>query len=125
MPRKYETTHPWLQFALDLRKIPYDLWIALGECQSKCEHIAGTPLQPAVSEFLHCVYLAKGVAATTAIEGNTLSEEQVRQLIAPSDLKILFPGRLEHYRGVEVASEPFFRIVKSGNGVSLTRIASD
>lgn len=82
MPRKYETTHPWLQFALDLRKIPYDLWIALGECQSKCEHIAGTPLQPAVSEFLHCVYLAKGVAATTAIEGNTLSEEQVRQLIA-------------------------------------------
>jgi hypothetical protein len=42
-----------------------------------------------------------------------------------SDLKTLFPGRLEHYRGVEVASEPFFRIVKSGNGVSLTRIASD
>jgi Fic family protein len=53
----------------------------LGECQSKCEHIAGTPLQPDISAFLHSVYLAKGVAATTAIEGNTLSEAQVRQQI--------------------------------------------
>lgn len=53
----------------------------LGECRSKCEHIAGTPLRPDVSRYLHRVYLAKGVAATAAIEGNTLSEEQVQQQI--------------------------------------------
>ncbi len=53
----------------------------LGECQSKCEHLAGVPLRPDVDRELHAVYLAKGVAATTAIEGNTLSEEQVRKQI--------------------------------------------
>jgi Fic family protein len=49
----------------------------LGECQSKCEHIAGVPLQPSIAEELNKVYLAKGALATTAIEGNTLSEEEV------------------------------------------------
>ncbi len=53
----------------------------LGECRSKCEHIAGVPLKPELSEELHKVYLAKGVAATTAIEGNTLSEAEVRRQI--------------------------------------------
>ncbi|HXK07452.1 MAG TPA: Fic family protein [Verrucomicrobiae bacterium] len=81
MGRSYESSHPWLNFTLDLRRVPWDLWVMLGECQSKCEHIAGTPLRPDVSRLLHSVYLAKGVAATTAIEGNTLSEEQVRQQI--------------------------------------------
>ena len=55
--------------------------MAVGECQSKCEHLAGMPLAPEIDKHLHQVYLAKGVAATTAIEGNTLSEEQVLQHI--------------------------------------------
>jgi Fic family protein len=80
--RAYRKTHPWLTFELDMKRAPVDLWIMLGECQSKCEHIAGTPLPPGVDRELHEVYLAKGVAATTAIEGNTLSEEQVRLQMA-------------------------------------------
>lgn len=75
--RTYERTHPWLTFTLDLRQAGYKLWIALGEAQSKCEHIAGVPLQPATAQHLHRVFLAKGALATTAIEGNTLSEEEV------------------------------------------------
>ncbi|MFH2066261.1 MAG: Fic family protein [Pseudomonadota bacterium] len=51
----------------------------MGEAQSKCEHISGVPLRPAVAERLHMVYLAKGVLATTAIEGNTLTESEVIQ----------------------------------------------
>ncbi len=70
-------THPWLTFTVDLRQAPTQLWVALGECQSKCEHLAGTPLRPETAKRLHSVYLAKGVLATTAIEGNTLSEEEV------------------------------------------------
>jgi Fic family protein len=70
-------THPWLTFTVDLRQAPTPLWVALGECQSKCEHLAGTPLRPETAKRLHSVYLAKGVLATTAIEGNTLSEEEV------------------------------------------------
>lgn len=49
----------------------------LGEAASKCEHIANVPLRPSTAEELHRLYLAKGVLATTAIEGNTLSEEEV------------------------------------------------
>lgn len=79
--REYLSSHPWLRFEVDLRPVPFPLWVMLGECQSKCEHLAGVPLQPDVNRELHAVYLAKGVAATTAIEGNTLSEEQVRKQI--------------------------------------------
>lgn len=75
--RTFEQTHPWLTFTLDLRRVEYTLWMLLGEAQSKCQHIAGVPLLPGVAEHLHQVYLAKGVLATTAIEGNTLTEEEV------------------------------------------------
>ncbi len=77
--RTYLETHPWLTFGLDMQGAPPDFWIALGECHSKCEHLAGVALAPEVDKYLHRVYLAKGVAATTAIEGNTLSEQQVLQ----------------------------------------------
>ncbi len=76
--RTYEKTHPWLKFALDLSKADYRTWLLLGEAVSKTEHIAGVPLDPEAAKQLHAVYLAKGVLATTAIEGNTLTEEEVR-----------------------------------------------
>ena len=77
--RTYTKTHPWLTFSVDLRRAPVTLWAGLGECQSKCEHIAGVPLRPETAQRLYRLYLAKGVLATTAIEGNTLSEEEVLQ----------------------------------------------
>ena len=75
--RTYEKTHPWITFTLDLRPASPFFWILLGEARSKCEHIANVPLRPTTAEQLHRLYLAKGVLATTAIEGNTLSEEEV------------------------------------------------
>src|ERR1700740_2228323 len=81
MSRTYERTHSWINFTLDLRRLPSERWMVLGECRSKCEHIAGVPLRPDLDQQLHAVYLAKGAAATTAIEGNTLTEEQVLQQI--------------------------------------------
>ena len=77
--RTYESTHPWLQFSIDLAKAPPSLWVMLGECQSKCGHVANTLLQPERAKRMHSVYLAKGALATNAIEGNTLTEEQVQQ----------------------------------------------
>src|SRR5437773_1002279 len=75
--RKYEKTHPWLRFKVDLSRASPAFWIMLGECQSKCENISGVPLRPDVAKLLGQVYLAKGAHGTTAIEGNTLSEEEV------------------------------------------------
>ena len=77
--KTYERTHPWLTFIANLKNAPPTLWLMLGECQSKCEHIARVPLRPATAKQLYQVYLAKGALATTAIEGNTLSEEEVLQ----------------------------------------------
>ena len=79
---EYQKTHPWLSFHLDLQKVGYRLWMLLGEARSKCEHIAGVPLRPDVARELHSLYMAKGAFATTAIEGNTLTEEQVREHLA-------------------------------------------
>jgi len=75
--RTFERTHSWITFQLDLRRATPELWLQLGEAGSKFEHLAGAPLQPAVAKTLHEIFLAKGVGATTAIEGNTLTESQV------------------------------------------------
>ena len=91
--RTYQKTHPWLTFKIDLRNAPTALWINLGECKSKCEHIAGVPLRPNVAKYLHRLYLAKGVLATTAIEGNTLSEEEVLKFL---DGKLELPPSREY-----------------------------
>ena len=86
--RKYETSHPWLKFELDMQRASARLWIALGEAQSKCYHIAGVPLQPKIAKDMHEIYLARGLLATTAIEGNTLTEKEVRDLL---DKKLKLP----------------------------------
>lgn len=78
----YQKTHPWITFRADLAKAPYQFWMDLGAVQSKIEHVANALLPPKVAESLHNVYLAKGVHGTTAIEGNTLTEDQVRERIA-------------------------------------------
>ncbi|HXR03907.1 MAG TPA: Fic family protein [Verrucomicrobiae bacterium] len=75
----YLRTHRWITFSVDLRPAPASLWMNLGEARSKFDHIAGIPLRPDVAGLLHNVYLAKGVHGTTAIEGNTLTEDEIRK----------------------------------------------
>jgi Fic family protein len=72
-----EESYPWLSFQLDLQKAPPELWMLLGEARSKIQHLAKSLLGPETGQRLRLVYLAKGVHATTAIEGNTLSEDEV------------------------------------------------
>ncbi len=74
---EYEKTHPWMSFTLDLRNLPWVTWVRLGEAASKCVHLTKVPLRPDTRDKIQQVYLAKGVSATTAIEGNTLTEEEV------------------------------------------------
>jgi Fic family protein len=96
--RTFERTHPWLSFQIDLRKAQPPLWLLLGEAASKFEHIAGVPLRPATAQLLHQLYLAKGALATTAIEGNTLTEKEV---LARLQGKLKLPPSKE-YLGQEV-----------------------
>jgi len=112
--RTFERTHPWIDFSLDLRQAPFQLWLLLGDAQAKCQYLAGVPLLPAVAQHLYRVFLAKGVLATTAIEGNTLTEEEVMKRI---DGELQLPPSKE-YLGqeidniVEACNAIFNRIVK-------------
>lgn len=79
MAMRYLETHPWITFQF---RPEFDATsMRLGEAFSKCQHLAGTPLQPGLAEGLAEIYLAKGVNATTAIEGNTLSEGDVKEIL--------------------------------------------
>lgn len=80
--RAYENTHPWINFkATDVNDVGPREWMILGEARSKCEHLAGTPLRPDVARQFYEVTLIKGALATTAIEGNTLTEDQVAGIL--------------------------------------------
>jgi Fic family protein len=82
-PRSYETSHPWITFNTEkyLNKLDIMTWARLGESYSKCQHLVGVPLMPAVAEKLGEIYLRRGALASAAIEGNTLSEKQVEDIL--------------------------------------------
>ena len=104
--RTYERTHPWITFLIDLQRAGPRLWLYLGEAASKCDHIAGVPLRPLTADSLHLLYLAKGALATTAIEGNTLTEKEVLQHLE---------GRLDLPPSKEYLAREIDNIVKACN----------
>ena len=79
--RAYQTSHPWIDFAINLARASPRLWALLGQAVAFCEQLSGAVLPPAAVRELHRVYLVKGAKATTAIENNTLTEEQVGQAL--------------------------------------------
>ncbi|MDQ2910088.1 MAG: Fic family protein [Actinomycetota bacterium] len=101
--------HPWITFRVDLSHAGAEFWMLLGEARSKIDHLSLALLKPAVADELHQIYLAKGAQATTAIEGNTLSEDEVAAIVAgragePS------PSQEYLYREVENIVSAFNRI---------------
>ncbi len=108
-------SHPWITFNLDTEAAPGRFWLALGEARSKCDHLAGAPLKPDIARMLHEAYLAKGVHATAAIEGNTLNERQVLDRI---EGKTGLPESQE-YLGKEIDN-----ILAAANGI-MDRVGKD
>lgn len=123
--RTYKKTHTWISFILDLRKATYKLWMQLGEAQSKCQHISGVPLLPSVARELYQIFLAKGVLATTAIEGNTLTEEEIKRHL---EGELNLPPSREYLKQeisnvVESCNTIGKDIIKTGNtDLTVTRI---
>lgn len=91
--------HPYISFEFDTSRLTPDMWLDLGEAMSKCQHLAGVPLKPTRAEEMSSVYLARGVQATTAIEGNTLSEAEVKEIVAKGSAKV---GKSRQYQEREV-----------------------
>jgi len=121
--RAYEKSHPWIKFdARAVNQFSERLWMQLGEARSKCEHLAGTPLRPNVAKEFYTVTLIKGAQATTAIEGNTLTEEQVAGIYDGSF--VAPPSR--RYQEIEVrnilgALDKIADQVKRGENLRLNR----
>ncbi len=67
-------------------EMPPELAVLLGRAQGLVEAIGAIPLFPEVRLRLHGVSLRKGARATAAIEGNTLSEEEVARVAAGAAL---------------------------------------
>ncbi len=74
-------SHPWITFRADLSDASPWFFENIGEARSKCKHLAMAPMPPRIAREMHSLFLAKGAHATTAIEGNTLSQEQVERVI--------------------------------------------
>ncbi len=79
--RAYQTSHPWITFAINLERASPQLWALLGQAVALCDQVSGAVLPPAAAGELNALYLVKGATATTAIENNTLTEEQVGQAL--------------------------------------------
>ena len=79
--RTYQRTHPWITFRFGLGELDPSDWMRLGEAASKIQWISSAVLKPETAQQLHLIYLAKGIQATAAIEGNTLDEAEVRRLM--------------------------------------------
>ncbi len=75
------STHRFIKFPPILDYLPSRVWLLLGEIQAKIEDIRRLPIPPDDSNRLRAVYLVKGVHSTTAIEGNSFSEEEVQKII--------------------------------------------
>ena len=106
--REYHNTHPWISFQLDLRQADPRLWVLLGQIVASGEFMSRALLPPKVASNMARIYLAKGVQATVAIEGNTLSEEEV---LAQIDDQLELPASKE-YLGREVQN-----VVDAANGI--------
>lgn len=76
--RPYNESHPWLAFGFNVRCLHSDLLVQLGAISSRLRVLESVYLPPRFADKLLNVYLAKGVHGTTAIEGNALTEEEVR-----------------------------------------------
>lgn len=88
--------YPHMKFAKNWQ-ISAETSYLLGQCRAIVSAISEVPLAPALRANLLQVSLRKGAQATTAIEGNTLSDEEVQRAL---DFEALPPSK--EYQAIEV-----------------------
>jgi Fic family protein len=111
-------------------KLSNDVYFELGQCEAIIKALSETPIQPEFRQNLLHVSLIKGAQSTTAIEGNTLTEEEIEVInkggaLAPSKeyqqkeirniivaLNTLFQEVLERNCGEEINPDFILRLHK-------------
>lgn len=118
MPWPWSETQPHINFQVNLQTVRSHLWMLLGETVSKIKHIANAPLLPEVQNHLLSTALIKGAQATTAIEGNTLTEEEI-QAILEKRSKLPVSRRYQE-REVENVLGAFNELIANGASSRIT-----
>ena len=111
---------PWISFKVDLSKMSPSYWMLLGEGRSKCDHLANVPMSPDYARHHHVVTLTKGVHATTAIEGNTLTEQDVERIVRDSPFPASDDYRIREVENVLRAYNDVKDQIAAGNRPALT-----
>ncbi len=96
MSQKISREYPHLKFAKQWNLTPSDMFI-LGQCDALITAVNNTPIDPKYYQEIKGVMLIKGAQSTTAIEGNTLTEEEI---IKVSNGQKLQPSK--EYQAIEV-----------------------
>jgi Fic family protein len=93
---KLNRDYPNLSFRVqwELKK---DEWLLMGQAIAYLKAINNTPIMPPYYRQLMNVALIKGAQSTTAIEGNTLTDDEIEKLMEGRKL----PESLE-YQGIEI-----------------------
>jgi Fic family protein len=98
--RTYERTNSWLKFSVNLRQAPARLWINLGEIKSICEQVPKLPIFPKIAFDLNKQYVIRAALANCAIDGNSLTEEEISGYLKDRGT----PPSSRHYLVKEVAN---------------------
>ncbi len=107
------TSHPFIKFPPDLGEFPAHVWLLLGEIQARIDQIKRIPIPRENSDSLRLVYLTKGVHSTTAIEGNSFSEDEVAKIIE---------GKLQAQPSREYQQQQIDNMLHAFNAVADTRL---
>jgi Fic family protein len=87
----------------------------LGAAGSHADHIAHSMLKPETGQELYQLFLAKGVHATTAIEGNTLDEDDALKAIQ---------GTLELPKSQQYLGQEIQNIIEAANAIKDEMVGS-
>ncbi|MBN1164082.1 MAG: Fic family protein [Candidatus Krumholzibacteriota bacterium] len=79
--RRYERSHPWLDFQLNMREAPPRLWMLLGQAVKGRDNLISLPINPLTAHGLYHDYRVRGLHSLAALEGNTLVPEEVAGLL--------------------------------------------
>jgi len=96
--RTYEQTHPWLSFRWEPRRIPYPVWLLLGESGALIRTVRQAAMPGSAAAEMDRRSLVRGLDALAGMEGNTLTEQQVADCL---DGRLKLPSS-QHYLGQEI-----------------------
>ncbi len=84
----YELTHPWINFELNLDREYDPLWYHMGRACAKIKELPKVAAPPEIHRQWNRLFMIKGVLAGISIEGNTLTEKEVKDIL---DHKLTLP----------------------------------